>query len=128
MPSDAPCRYQIVFREECAHLLAGILADAVIESRPGYTSMVATVRDQSEFYGLLDRLAGLALWPVSLIELDLTPKDEGPVASGRHAEDDGHHLGGTGAGPGDDPAQGPGPDPPALSSSTAGDLSGGPGP
>jgi hypothetical protein len=41
----------------------------VIESRPGYTRVVATVRDQSEFYGLLDRFADLALRPVSLIEL-----------------------------------------------------------
>ena len=88
MPSDAPCRYQIVFREECASLLAGILADAVIESRPGYTCVVATVRDQSEFYGLLDRFAGLALRPVSLIELELTRMDEDQAAAGRHPDGD----------------------------------------
>jgi len=88
MPSDAPCRYQIVFREECASSLAGIVADAVIESRPGHTCVVATVRDQSEFYGLLDRFAGLALRPVSLVELELTRKDEDPAASARHAEGD----------------------------------------
>jgi hypothetical protein len=37
---------------------------------------VATVRDQSEFYGLLDTFAELALRPVSLIDLgadDLVP-------------------------------------------------------
>jgi len=68
-PSDAPCRYQIVFRTECGNVLAGILDDAVIESRHGYTRVVATVRDQSEFYGLLDRFADLALRPVSLVEL-----------------------------------------------------------
>jgi hypothetical protein len=88
MPSDAPCRYRIVFREECASLLAGIVADAVIESRHGYTCVVATVRDQSEFYGLLDRFAGLALRPVSLVELELTRKDEDPAVSARHAEGD----------------------------------------
>jgi hypothetical protein len=68
-PSDAPCRYQIVFNTECGNVLAGLLGDAVIESRPGYTCVIATVRDQSEFYGLLDRFADLALRPVSLIEL-----------------------------------------------------------
>jgi len=69
-PSDSPCRYQIVFRTECGNVLADVLDDAVIESRDGYTCVIATVRDQSEFYGLLDRFAALALWPVSLIELD----------------------------------------------------------
>ena len=68
-PSDAPCRYQIVFRTECGNVLAGVLDDAVIESRHGYTCVIATVRDQSAFYGLLDRFADLALRPVSLIEL-----------------------------------------------------------
>ena len=68
-PSDAPCRYQIVFRTECGNVLAGMLDDAVIESRHGYTCVIATVRDQSDFYGLLDRFAALGLRPVSLIEL-----------------------------------------------------------
>ena len=68
-PSDAPCRYQIVFRTECGNVLADILDDAVIESGPGYTFVVATVRDQSDFYGLLDKFAALGLRPVSLIEL-----------------------------------------------------------
>jgi hypothetical protein len=88
MPSDAPCRYQIVFREECANLLAAIVDDAVIESREGYTCVVATVRDQSEFYALLDRFAGLALRPVSLVELELTRKDDDPAAPSRHADGD----------------------------------------
>ena len=68
-PRAAPCRYQIVFRTECASALAGILDGAVIESHHGYTCVVTTVRDQSEFYGLLDRLAELALQPVSLVEV-----------------------------------------------------------
>ena len=76
MSSDTPCRYQIVFREDCANLLAGIVGDAVIESRNGHTCIIATVRDQSEFYGLLDKFAGLALRPVSVVELELTRKDE----------------------------------------------------
>ena len=68
-PSDSPCRYQIVFRTECGNVLAGVLDDAVIESGQGYTRVVATVRDQSDFYGLLDKFAALGLRPVSLIEL-----------------------------------------------------------
>jgi hypothetical protein len=68
-PSDAPCRYQIIFPTECGNTLAGVLGEAVIETGRGYTLVVATVRDQSEFYGLLDRFADLALWPVSLVEL-----------------------------------------------------------
>jgi hypothetical protein len=76
MPSDVSCRYQIVFPGECGRLLSGVLDDATIESRHGYTCVVATVRDQSEFYGLLDTFAELALRPVSLIDLgadDLVP-------------------------------------------------------
>jgi len=46
-----------------------VLDEAVIESRDGYTCVVATVRDQSDFYGLLDKFAALGLRPVSLIEL-----------------------------------------------------------
>ena len=75
-PSDAPCRYQIVFRTECGNVLAGVLGDAVIEARHGYTRVIATVRDQSEFYSLLDRFADLALRPVSVVELELTRKGE----------------------------------------------------
>jgi hypothetical protein len=69
MSSDAPCRYQIVFRTECAEALAGVLGDAMIQERDGCTCVVATVRDQSEFYGLLDRFADLGLRPASLVEL-----------------------------------------------------------
>jgi hypothetical protein len=68
-PSDAPRHYQIVFRGECGDVLAGVLGAAEIESRHGYTCVVTPVRDQSEFYGLLDSFADLALLPVSLIEL-----------------------------------------------------------
>ena len=84
-PSDAPCRYQIVFRTECANVLAGVLDDAVIESGHGYTRVIATVRDQSDFYGLLDKFAALALRPVSLIELGaerLTTRTDGIRVTG----------------------------------------------
>lgn len=69
VPSDAPCRYRIVFRGECGPVLASLFGDVTIESSNGYTCVVAPVRDDSEFYGLLDRFADLALRPVSINEL-----------------------------------------------------------
>jgi hypothetical protein len=69
VPSDAPRRYRIVFRGECGHVFADVFRDVTIESGHGYTCVVAVVRDQSEFYGLLDRCQDLALLPVSISEL-----------------------------------------------------------
>jgi hypothetical protein len=68
-------RYRIVVRDECGELLAGLVDGLAIESGKGWTSVVASVRDESEFYGLLDRFAELALHIVSLNEL-------GPCAAG----------------------------------------------
>ena len=48
------------------------------------------MRDQSEFYGLLDRFADLALWPVSLIELSadhLVTRNGRPAHATREAAD-----------------------------------------
>lgn len=69
VPSDAPNRYRIVFRGQCSQTLAGLFGEATIESSNGYTCVVAAVRDDSEFYGLLDRFQDLALRPVSIHEL-----------------------------------------------------------
>jgi hypothetical protein len=69
VPDDTPRRYRIVFRGECGHVFAGVFSDLVVESSHGYTSVVAAVRDASEFYGLLDRFQDLALQPVSLNEI-----------------------------------------------------------
>lgn len=69
MPSDAPSDYQIVFPGECGNVLAGVLGEATIESRRGHTYVVTTVRDQAEFYGLLNTFADLGLRPVSVIDL-----------------------------------------------------------
>jgi hypothetical protein len=48
---------------------AGIHDDLVIETRGGWTCVTASVRDESEFYGLLDRFQEFALRIVSLNEL-----------------------------------------------------------
>ena len=69
VPSDAARRYKIVFRGECGTVFADLFSDLAVESRYGYTSVVAAVRDASEFYGLLDRFQDLALQPVSLSEI-----------------------------------------------------------
>ena len=42
----------------------------MIETRQGWTCVTASVRDESEFYGLLDRFHEFALHIVSLNELD----------------------------------------------------------
>ena len=62
-------RYRIILRGECQQLLASILDGFTIESGRGWTSITASVRDESELYGLLDRLQEFALHIVSLNEL-----------------------------------------------------------
>jgi hypothetical protein len=69
VPSDDSRRYRIVFRGECGQVLADLFSDVAIESGNDYTCVVAAVRDDAEFYGLLDRFFDLALRPVSLNEL-----------------------------------------------------------
>ena len=67
---DTPAgRYRIVLRGECRTLLAGILDGAKIECGSGQTCVTASVRDESELYGLLDRFRDLALHIVHLDEL-----------------------------------------------------------
>jgi hypothetical protein len=80
MPSDAPLRYRIILRGECGHLLQGILSDATIESRRGWTCVIATVRGESGFYGLLDRFQDLALQVVSINQLSQRAADLPPAS------------------------------------------------
>jgi hypothetical protein len=63
-------RYQIIVRGECGDMLAAAIDGLAVESRPGSTCVVASVRDDSEFYGLLDRFQDFALHITSLTELD----------------------------------------------------------
>lgn len=62
-------RYRIILRGECQQLLTDILEEFVVESSRGWTCIVASVRDESELYGLLDRFQEFALHIVSLNEL-----------------------------------------------------------
>jgi hypothetical protein len=70
MHSDAPVRYRIMFRGECGNVLQGILRDAAIESRRGWTCVIVTVGGEAAFYELLDRFQDLALQVVSINQLD----------------------------------------------------------
>lgn len=66
-------RYRIVLRGECGGLLAGLADKLAVESGHGRTCVTVTVRDESEFYGLLDRLQDFALHIISLSELGAGP-------------------------------------------------------
>ena len=68
-PANHRQRYRIILRGECQQLLASILDGFTIESGRGWTCIMASVRDESELYGLLDRLQEFALHIVSLNEL-----------------------------------------------------------
>lgn len=69
MSSGGACRYRIIVRGECGDMLAGAIEGLTVETQPGSTCVVASVRDESEFYGLLDRLQDFALHITSVTEL-----------------------------------------------------------
>ncbi len=69
-PSDSLRRYRISVGGDCGELLAnGIDGVEAVSCLGGTTTVVVGVRDDSEFYGLLDRLQDFALHIVSLTEL-----------------------------------------------------------
>lgn len=69
-PSDGLRRYRISVGGDCAELLVNGIAGVEVESyRGGTTTVVVDVQDDSELYGLLDRLQDFALHIVSLTEL-----------------------------------------------------------
>jgi hypothetical protein len=68
--SDAR-RYRLVIRGECGRLLAGLVDNIqVVTSQNGDTCVIALVRDDPEFWGLMEQLQDLALHVVSLQDLD----------------------------------------------------------
>lgn len=50
-------------------MLTGLLDELQVESGHGWTCAIASVRDESELYGLLERFQDFALHIVSLNEL-----------------------------------------------------------
>jgi hypothetical protein len=71
-------RYRIIIRGECGQLLASLFDGLRVESSDGGdTCVVALLKDDPEFYGLMEQLGDLALHIVSLQELG----QDGGVAS-----------------------------------------------
>jgi alkylhydroperoxidase/carboxymuconolactone decarboxylase family protein YurZ len=73
-PAVPSRRYRIILRGECKHLLTGILDGLLVETCRGWTCVMASVRDESELYGLLERFQEFALHIVSLNELGPGPE------------------------------------------------------
>ena len=64
-------RYRIIIRGECGRLLTSLIENVeVVTSQNAHTSVVALVRDDPEFWGLMEQLRDLAMHVVSLQDLD----------------------------------------------------------
>ena len=69
-PTSDARQYRIIIRGECGRLLVSLIGNVEVESAQGGTTcVVALVRDDPEFWGLLEQLRDLALHVVSLQEL-----------------------------------------------------------
>ena len=69
-PTSDVQQYRIIIRGECGRLLVSLIDNVRVEpSLNGDTCVVALVRDEPEFWGLLEQLRDLALHVVSLQEL-----------------------------------------------------------
>ena len=62
-------RYQLILRGECGPLTEWLFGDAAIETGNGCTCPIFSARDDSELFGLLDRIQDLALHLISLYEI-----------------------------------------------------------
>ena len=80
-----PRQYRIILRGECKQLLAGLPGDCTVQAGRGWTCVMASVRDESELYGLLDRFQEFALHIVSLNELGPVAGRAGGIPAGSQA-------------------------------------------
>ena len=62
-------RYRLIVRGECGPLTERLFGDAAIEPGNGCTSLIVSARDDSDLYGLLDRIQDLGLHLISLNEV-----------------------------------------------------------
>ena len=67
--SETGHRYQLIVRGECGPLTEWLFGDAAIEPGHGCTSLIFSARDDSELYGLLDRIQDLGLHLIILYEV-----------------------------------------------------------
>jgi alkylhydroperoxidase/carboxymuconolactone decarboxylase family protein YurZ len=75
-------------------LLAGVADGLQIESGRGWTSVAASVRDESELWGLLGRFQDLAMHLASINELGAAAMGSLPETSDRRVGDGGGPAGG----------------------------------
>jgi hypothetical protein len=66
--SEGSRRYQLIVRGECGPLTERLSGDAAIGTGGGCTSLIVSARDDSELYGLLDRIQDPGLHLISLNE------------------------------------------------------------
>ena len=71
-PASDARRYRIIVRSECGSLLASLGDNVQVAVSPesGNTCVVALVRDDPEFWGVMEQLRDLALHVVSVQDLD----------------------------------------------------------
>jgi hypothetical protein len=70
-PANGSRQYRIRLRGECGRLLLGLIDNPHVEpSHDGDTSVVVSVRDDPEFWGLMEQLRDVALHIVSVQDLD----------------------------------------------------------
>jgi alkylhydroperoxidase/carboxymuconolactone decarboxylase family protein YurZ len=93
-PDDQVQRYRIVARGESPVLLGGVADGLQIESGRGWTSVVASVRDESELWGLLGRFQDLAMHLASINELGAAAMRSLPETADRRVGDGGGPAGG----------------------------------
>jgi hypothetical protein len=67
--SETGHRYQLLVRGECGPLTEWLFGDAAIGTGHGCTSLIFSARDDSDLYGLLDRIQGRGLHLVTLDEV-----------------------------------------------------------
>jgi hypothetical protein len=71
-PTNDAQRYRIIIRGECGPLLTSLMDNARIEpSHDGDTCVIASVRDDPEFWGLMELLRDFVLHVVSIQDLGL---------------------------------------------------------
>ena len=67
--SETGHRYQVIVGGECGPLTAWLFGDAAIQTGHGRTSLTFSDLDDSDLYGLLDRIQDLGLHLISLCEI-----------------------------------------------------------
>ena len=67
--SETGHRYQLIVRGECGPLTEWLAGDATIETGHGCTSLIVSARDDTELYGLLDRIQDLELHLIMLYQV-----------------------------------------------------------